>query len=433
GGRAHLKAKIAERAGMDRARLPINEALHDYLKQQKALGRPIFLASAADARIVSAVAAQHADIFEAWFASDGETNLSGRRKLARIEAHSGGAFVYAGDAPIDAKVWASAAGAILVGSRAESLKKHVPPGTPVEASFPTPPRTLGTWARAIRLRQWAKNALVFVPIVLAGQAGDTAALRACFAAFMALGLAASATYLLNDLLDLDSDRAHPVKRRRPLAAGEIPAFTATVAIGVLITLATIAAAFAPVQAALGIAIYVVLTVGYSFRLKSVPLLDVLTIAGLFTLRIAIGVAAAQVAGSLWLFTFAMFFFFSLALTKRFAELRNLADAGAASAAGRGYAVTDLGFVQTLGVAAGMVSVNVFVLYLATAQFDPVAFPSPDWLWGACVVMGYWVSRMWLLAARGVLDEDPIEFALKDPTSIGLGALVAALAFLAQVG
>jgi len=433
GGRAALKRKIAERVDMARAAWAVNLDLLGYLQAQKAAGRRIYLASAADAHIVSAVAERHGRLFDAWFASDSETNLSGRRKLAKIEAHAGGPFVYAGDAPIDAAVWAKAAGAILVG-RPQALRRHVPDTTAIEAEFERPRRTLKTWAKALRLRQWAKNALVFVPIVLAGELGDMAALSGCAAAFFALSLAASATYLVNDLLDLDADRAHAVKKERPLARGDIPAFTATVTAGVLlIVAAALAAALTPPAAALGIAAYVVLTSLYSFQLKSVPLLDVLTIAGLFSLRIAIGVAAAQVAGSIWLFTFAMFFFFSLALTKRYAELRNLADAGASAAAGRGYAVTDLGLVQTLGVASAMVSVNVFVLYLAAAQFNAEAFPRPEWLWGVCAAMGYWVARMWLLATRGVLQEDPIEFALKDRVSLALAVLVVALAVLAETG
>ncbi|MEM9749765.1 MAG: UbiA family prenyltransferase [Pseudomonadota bacterium] len=291
GGRPHLKQQIAARAGMEDAALPINEEVRAHIQSEKAAGRRIVMASAADARIVEIVAGRENGLFDAWFASDGTTNLSGKRKRARIEADAGGPFTYAGDAPVDKAVWSDAGGAILVGEP-EKLRAFVPQGVEVEATFDVPQPSGQDWLEALRAPRWIKNGLVFAPIAIAGQLANPAVLADGLAAFIALCGAASAGYLLNDLLDLDVDRraGDARTRARPLAAGVIPCFTAAVAIGALLLLALVASAFTTGAASIGVALFFAVSALYSFALKPMPVVGGAMISVLLFLRFMAGYA-----------------------------------------------------------------------------------------------------------------------------------------------
>lgn len=303
--------------------------------------------------------------------------------------------------------------------RARATPLEVPPPSPRP-----PPSPLRTAARLLRVHQWAKNVLLFVP-PLGAHRLDGEALGLAAVGALAFSLCASSAYVANDLVDVERDRAHPSKRARPLAAGAVSVPVAlTAAAGALgCALALGAALGARFLAALGG--YWLATTAYSLFLKRVAVLDVLILAGLYALRILAGTLATGVPTSSWLFTLAIFLFLSLALVKRTSELRQLPGGAAVAMAGRGYSTSDLEVLSMLGVASGLVAVLVLALYLASADVTRL-YAHPARLWLLCPLALYWVSRIWLLARRGAVDEDPVLFALRDPPSWAVGALAAAV-------
>ncbi len=289
--------------------------------------------------------------------------------------------------------------------------------------------TAARFVREIRVWQWIKNLLLFVPIVMAHRLHDFGAMLRVAEAFAAFCLAASAGYLVNDLRDLEHDREHPLKRRRMFASGGLPASAGWIAAPILY-----AAAFAIVwktgmSTTAYLAVYVAMTALYSIALKKRVIIDVLILAALYTLRMLAGGAAAGVEVSTWLLAFAMFLFLSLALLKRYADLRMLDAVGVAGAAGRGYLVEDREMLRSIGVPSGLLAVLVFALYLNGEQVNHL-YRTPRLLWLACPLLLYWVAHMWFLAERGEVHDDPIVSAAKDPASYAVGLLIAAVAFLA---
>jgi 4-hydroxybenzoate polyprenyltransferase len=281
----------------------------------------------------------------------------------------------------------------------------------------------GAILRLLRPHQWSKNALLAVPLLASHGAGGAGALRHLLLAIAAFCLCASAVYVLNDLLDVESDRAHPHKCRRPLASGEVTAGAAIILIPALLGAAALIAVWLPARFGLLLAGYCALTCLYSYVLKGRVLLDALCLAGLYTLRVIAGAAAAQVPLSFWLLLFSVFLFLSLAFVKRYAELDALRRAGRLKATGRGYCVDDLSVLQSFGIGAGYLSVLVLALYINSPAIAEL-YHRPKYVWTLCVLMLYWVSRVWMKAHRGTMNEDPVVYALKDPISIGVGAIAA---------
>jgi 4-hydroxybenzoate polyprenyltransferase len=421
GGRAKLKAELARRARIDYASLPFDPHVLELLRREHDAGRKLVLATASDAAAAHAVAA-HLGLFDDVIASNGTQNLKGAHKAAALVDRFGeGGFDYLGDAAADRAVWRAArkvyvvcaseeAGRRLAGERAQCVVVARSPG-------------LG-WPllRALRTHQWAKNLLVFVALVTAHRLGDALAVDAAFVAFAAFCLAASGAYLLNDLLDLEHDRRHPEKRRRALASGELPLWVAAILSPLLVLLAGALSLLLPVAFRFELLLYIVATIAYSTALKRVALLDVFTLAGLYCVRILAGAAAIPVPVSGWLVVFSLFLFLSLALVKRYAELSALARRDGDATPGRGYRAADRVIVGILGVTSGEISVLVFALYVASAEVRAL-YSRPMILWLVCPLLLYWVTRVWLLAYRDEMQEDPVVFALRDRASLALGALV----------
>ncbi|MCI0570121.1 MAG: UbiA family prenyltransferase, partial [Myxococcaceae bacterium] len=314
GGKAHLKAELARRVELDAAHLPYHEALLDYVREERARGRRVVLATAADRRIAEAVAA-HLGLFDEVLASDGRTNLSGARKLAALRERLGPGvpFEYAGNDEVDLTLWRESARAVLVGGSAALRRRAEVLGRPLR-HFAQPGVSVRRWVKAVRVHQWAKNVLVFVPLVAAHRVQDAGALVQAVLAFAVFSLCASSVYVLNDLLDLPSDRRHPTKRRRPFAAGDLSIETGLLAAPVLFVAAFgLSALLLPPAFTLLLAGYYATTLAYTLWLKQVLVLDVLVLAGLYTLRIFGGSLSVQVPTSSWLFSFSMFLFLSLAL------------------------------------------------------------------------------------------------------------------------
>ncbi len=288
------------------------------------------------------------------------------------------------------------------------------------------------WLKALRAHQWSKNLLVFAPLALGGAAAlHLPAILDVVGLFVCMSALASGTYLVNDLGDLKSDRRHRSKKNRPLASGAISVRAGAVAALTLIALGLVGATLISRPAAAGLAAYLVLTLAYSIRLKRSPILDVTVLGVLYSLRLLIGAAAAQTTASVWLLTFALFFFVSLSLAKRHSEIVAAKAAAQTILPGRGYLVEDGPVTLSLGISAAVASVLIVVLYLTDEAFPSGVYAHPQFLWAVPLLLHLWVSRIWLLAHRGQMDDDPVAFAVRDKTSLLVAALLA-LALLAAL-
>lgn len=418
-GRAHFKAQLAALHPLDAAALPYHEPLLAFLRQQKAAGRSLHLVTAADHTTAEAVA-KHCGLFDSAEGSDGARNLKGAYKAQRLVERFPDGFAYAGDSRADLKVWAHAQSMILAGAAPAVANRARKLGKAVEAEFERTVAGLQTWRRALRVHQWAKNLLVFVPLLLSQKYLEPRAIGLSILAFFALSLVAAATYLINDLSDLAADRRHATKQRRPLAAGDLRIEQALVAIPLLFLLGGGLAAAMSLSLLLGLLAYVALTLGYTFYLKRQALLDVVTLGVLYAVRLMIGAATIGAEQSVWLLTFSLFFFFSMSLAKRYAEIANLLSTGPEQdLKGRGYRTGDASTVLALGVSSSTASVLIVVLYLMEEAFPSNMYAHAYWLWAVPFVLTIWAARIWLIAGRGELDEDPVAFAIKDRFSWGL--------------
>lgn len=409
-GPVELKSQLARRVQLDVSLLPWRLDLLEWIKKQRLAGRRIVLATAAHQSIADAVAG-HLGLFEQTLATDGTTNLKGAHKLAAIKAAVGADFVYAGDSPADLTVWRSSSAAVVAGAPA-ALEARVRDMVPVEAVFGGSGSTWRVWLHALRVHQWIKNVLLFVPLFTAFAFGQGDKVAAAAMAFLAFSLAASGTYLLNDLWDLEADRRHPRKRERAFASGRIPVARGVLAAALLLLAGLALAGMVSLSTAAVLAGYVVLTTCYSWALKAYVLIDVLTLALLYTYRVVAGAVATQIAISPWLLAFSIFTFFSLALVKRCAELVQLQQSGHDAARGRDYRVSDLVVLWPFGASASICAIVVFGLYVASPE-TASRFAHPQALWLVAMGMMYWFGRLWIKTARGEMHDDPIVFALRD--------------------
>ena len=409
-GRAGFKQAIAERVAIDADKLPYNAPLLQYLREEKAKGRRIILATAAHHSIAESVAT-HLGIFDQVLATQPQNNLKGSAKLKAIQENVGEAFVYAGDCSADLPIWKQAQAAILVGVPA-GVTNQVRKDTPVERDFQKQPGGLAVWLRALRVHQWIKNVLLFVPLLTTFEFTNIGKLIHIMLAFMAFSLAASATYIVNDLWDLGNDRVHPRKRLRPFASGALPIHHGVLVAGVALVLAFALAASASPGFAWMLLAYLVLTSCYSWVIKEYVLMDVIMLSLLYTIRILAGSVAIGVVTSSWLLAFSAFTFLSLALVKRCAELVSLHQTGAGATRGRDYRVTDLVVLWPLGVGASLCAVVVFGLFISAPETQ-TRYATPQLLWLVTIGLVYWMARLWIKTSRGEMHDDPVVYALKD--------------------
>lgn len=426
-GRAHLKREIAKRTSLGVPALPFNTQLLDWLNTQRG-HRQLVLVTASDAALAQQVA-EHLEIFDTVIASDGHTNFSGCRKArALVAAYGEKGFDYAGNATIDLAVWKHARQALVINA-SKSLADSAAKLTLVSEHQPIRRRNLKVWIKALRLHQWVKNLLLFLPLLAAHRLFELSSVIQALAGFACFGLCASSVYILNDMLDLNADRLHPRKRHRPFASGVLP-LQAGFVLAPLLTIASFCGAIlVNPRFALILLSYYVLTFAYSLKLKRVVMLDVVVLAALYTVRIVAGTAAIEASPLFWLLAFSMFIFLSLAILKRYAELLTMRLENKASASGRGYAVEDLALLQSLGGASGYLSVLVLALYINSTASD-VLYRHPTVLWMVCPLLLYWISRAWMVAHRGVMHDDPVVFAVTDRVSQAVFVLAAIIAFVA---
>ncbi len=428
-GKAVLKAEIAARVELNGAALPYTQAFVAWLREQKQQGRALWLCTASDHRLAQAVA-DHLQIFDGVLASDGQTNLSGSNKAKALVARFGEkGFDYCGNHRVDLKVWGHARQAVVVNGAA-GLVKQVQSVAALGPVFEAPVLGLRAVTKALRVHQWAKNALIFVPLATAHRMNDGGALIHSLMAFLAFSLCASSVYLLNDMLDLESDRQHHSKCRRPFASGQISLLFGLVMAPGLLVAAIALSSLLPWQFLGVLAAYYVVTLAYSFKLKRVVMIDVLVLAGLYTVRIVAGAAAAAIPLSFWLLMFSIFIFLSLAIVKRYAELYVMREKGKLTASGRGYQVADLSILQNLGTASGYISILVLALYVNSPDIA-VMYGHPKVVWALVPVMLYWISRIWMETHRGNMHDDPLVYAMKDRISLLTGGAAVAVMWLAM--
>jgi 4-hydroxybenzoate polyprenyltransferase len=427
-GKAHLKSQVTSLVALDAAHLPYNRPLLHYLREEHAAGRKLYLATGAD-RVLAQSIATHLGIFEDVIASDGAVNLTGNQKLKHLEQRfAADGFDYIGNALPDLPLLQEARQAMLANPdfRLNSALKSRK--ITVSREFLDRSRLPVALAKAARVHQWAKNLLVFLPLLLA-HSFTTAGVLIAVAAFFCFSLTASATYIFNDLLDLEHDRVHLNKRKRAFAAGDL-----SVAAGLAIslsfaTVALITAAYLPRTFLLYLLLYLATTMAYSLALKRIVLVDVVILSSLYTIRMLAGAAATHTPISPWLAAFSVFLFLSLAMVKRFSELQNLHTRGLNPTNARGYLLSDIEQLRSFGTSSAYASIVIFALYIS--GHDVVAlYHHPNRMWLITPLMILWLSRVWLLASRGVLDEDPVVFALTDRMSLLLGLGVVLIAYSA---
>lgn len=425
-GRAHLKRELARRVRTEIKYLPFRDDLLQFLREEKAKGRPIILITAAD-EIIAREVQKHLHVFDEVIGSNGVHNMRGATKALVLEGRFGArGFDYVGDSNVDFEVWRVSRHALVVTNRARFVRA-INSFAPVEKVFPRSRNTFAVVLRALRSHQWSKNLLVVVPILTGHQLANLPILLRGAVAFCSFSLVCSGVYLLNDILDLDADRSHQTKRLRPLAAGDLSITTAVVLSAVTL-LAGVSVGIACGLTFLGVlAIYLVANLAYSTWLKHVVMLDVVVLACFYTLRLLGGGAATGIGCSEWLLAFSVFFFFCLAMIKRYSELRESTAIEPQMA--RSYARSDLDSVALVGVSSGMISVLVLVLYAMSPEVR-ILYHKPTVLLLLCPLFLYWITRLWFKAHRGEVPQDPVLFALTDRTSYIAGLLAALVLYIA---
>lgn len=429
-GKAALKSFLAQHVEIDCSTLPYDEDVLKFIRTEKLKGRLIVLATASHQSLADKVA-QHLGLFDKVIGTHTH-NLSATRKCNElVELYGEKSFDYIGNSHDDFAVWAGANKAYLAnpdfGVKNKALKL-----INFSAQISTKSPSIPAWIKALRPHQWMKNLLIFIPLLASHRAIDSTFLTLGLTAFIVFGLCASSVYILNDVLDVQDDRHHRQKKKRPFAAGRLSLTSGLLAFPILLLISMgTAYAFLPLNFLWVLSIYYVSTVLYSFSLKRIMVLDVITLATLYTVRIVAGTFCFGLSLTFWLLAFSMFIFLSLALVKRYAELHLARKDGKSSKTrGRGYYPDDLQMIASLGAASGYLSVMVLALYIQDGATTAL-YSYPQMIWFACPLLLFWISRTWLLAHRGLMHDDPVVFAMKDRISLLIGILVGMIFWIAS--
>lgn len=428
-GKACLKTEIASRVDFNDAHLPLNQEVINYICEARQSGAYVVLVTGSHQSLANSIASGAAEgLFDEVQGSSSDINLTNVRKRDwLVERFGDKGFDYIGNDTDDLSVWPQANKALAVSS-----KNGISTDTSIEFEtiFEKPNLTWRDYLSLIRVHQWSKNALILVPFFLGGRFSDSAAIIAIVCAFAAMSLLASATYIFNDMLDLQADRQNATKSKRVLASGRVSLWVGFKVMAMLLMGVFLLMFFLPLGFNLILGVYTITTLLYSFDLKERAMVDVLTLAALHTLRVIAGTLAINAAWSFWLLAFSMFMFFSLALAKRVAELINLDRQGRASTIGRNYSVADIQVLQTMGITTGFLSVLVVSLYINSDKVLEI-YHQPMLLWIVCPILMYWIGRLWLITARGYMHEDPIVFLIRDGVSLISVLLIMAVIILAM--
>ena len=412
-GKAALKEYLQSEANIDAASLPYDEVVIEYVRAHRAKGGRTALVTASN-KVFAKEIAKHLQIFDEAHGSDATHNLKGSNKATFLEERFGyDGFCYMGDSIADLPIWQVSKKIVTVNAASFVCLQAEALGKPVE-HLETTEKSLRPYINTLRPHQWLKNVLIFLPMMVAHQFNVLTTVTSMLA-FIAFSLVASSVYILNDLLDLDADRAHPRKQLRPFASGSVPIAHGSILALVLLGAGMMLAALLSWKFLITLTAYYLLTKLYSLYLKRKIILDICVLALLYTMRIIAGGVVTGIELSLWLLAFLIFFFFSLAAVKRQAELVDMTERGILKAKGRGYQVEDLSIISMVGLASGYISVLVMALYVNSTDVREL-YAVPNTLWGICCILLYWLTRMILLTHRGIMHDDPIVFALKDRVS-----------------
>ena len=424
--KALLKSKLAEHAPIDVTVLPYDEKVLSFLKKEKEKNRNIVLATASHITYATQIA-EHLGLFDTVMATDSKVNLSSHKKQKALVAKFGEkGFDYIGNSRADLVIWQSARKAYLVNPE-RGVEQRAKKNGNVEKVFISRKHALQTWLKALRPHQWLKNLLIFIPLLAAHEFTNLPLATQALLAFLFFSLCASSAYLLNDLVDLEDDIHHSRKKHRPLTSGDLSIKAGAISIPLLFLAAfTGSLLMLPWQFTASLGVYYTLTLLYSFLMKRIAALDIISLAVLYTMRIIAGSFACGLVPTFWILAFSMFLFLSLALVKRYAELHDACEKGKTEKTkGRGYFPGDLGIISSLGTASGYLSVMVLALYIQDAK-TLTLYSNPEIIWLACPLLLYWISRIWILTHRGHMHDDPVLFAVKDKTSLIVGVFFASV-------
>lgn len=430
-GKAELKAFLWNKTDLDVETLPYSIEVISFITTAKAQGSKVVLASSSNENLVREIA-DHLELFDAFFGSTDEVNLSGKAKADLLDKNFGaGNYAYVGNSSADVPVWERSSAAIVVSNSrriANAAKKVNHKVSVIESEK----QSKSAWSKQLRVHQWVKNLLLIVPALTAFQIFNPEFWGPLVMGFVAFSLAASSVYIFNDAADLQNDRQHPTKKFRPMAAGFISLHVG-VLVGSLLFVAGLGLGlFVGFQFFLVLLVYLITTLFYSFWLKKLMIVDCLVLAGLYTIRIVAGAVAVGIQLSFWLLAFSVFLFLSLALVKRYAELEVASGMGREKAAGRGYSVSDLPVILAFGSSSGFISVLIFALYLDSEAIREL-YALPEFASFAIPILLYIIGRMWLLAHRGEMNEDPILFVMKDKVSVLSGLFMVGFLLIAHIG
>ena len=426
-GRSYLKHQLAERADVETKLLPLNPEFYSFLIEEKSKRRKIILATATNEKYAQKIHAE-SDIFDSYISSDILSNLKGNAKLLKIQSESE-TFSYAGNSSEDFIIFSKCKESYLVNPTKKAKKMSL--NSPTTKTFDDNPKPKSLWIKQLRVHQWLKNLLILVPLIVSGQfiSGDSIILS--LLGFISFSCLASATYIINDLLDLDSDRNHSRKKNRPLAAGTITLVNGLVAATLLFIIAFTIASMLNVLFNLVLALYLALTLAYSLKVKQYIGMDVIALASLYTVRIIAGAVILSTTMSFWLLSFSMFVFLSLAIIKRCAELKYLQEANKTRTTGRDYHIDDYVVLMSIGTSSAMLSILMFCFYVNSNVLND-QYQQPTLLWLILPALCYWMMRMWIKTHRGEMHDDPIVFSLKDKGSIITVGFMGLIALLAQI-
>lgn len=428
-GRSYTKFAIAEQIDIDVASLPFRKNLIETLNIKKAQGHEIILATASPKKWADKIS-EYLGLFDGVLASTPDTNLKGRNKLSAIQNYSDGhAFTYAGNALADRPIWTAADACIFVNAPSADIKTAKDKGKS-HTSFTDQSHSFFQFIKGMRPHQYAKNMLIFVPLITAHQYFNIEMLAATFIAFLCFCLCASGVYFLNDLLDMQADRCHPTKKERPLASGKLSIGWGIMG-SILLPMISLAIAFYSLSITFGLTLlaYYLTANLYSFYLKRISTADVMALAGLYTMRIIGGATASGVILSSWLIAFSIFTFISLGYLKRYIELRPKQQ-NSETIKGRGYSSDDTETMFSLGTSNILAAVVILSLYINSEEVKSL-YQTPEALWGLCFLMLYWGNRIWVGARRGKIHDDPIVFAISDKVSWLVAFLMGVIILVAR--
>ena len=420
-GKSYYKHKITSIAIPDPAFLPYNEDVLSFIKNQKLKGKQIVLTTAS-VRSVAESVADYLDVFDDIIPSEGDTNNKGKQKRDTLTEKYGNNWDYIGDSKADLPVWEAARKAYAV-DPSNKFEKKIRQSANLEFTFNSNNHYLRSFIKEIRVYQWLKNLLIFLPFLMAHQFSDNNLYYKAFFAFLTFSLSASFVYVINDLLDLESDRHHPRKKFRPFASGELP-FMPAFSVSLILFIAGIVCAsiLLPQKFLIVLISYIISTTLYSFYLKRIYIVDIILLSVLYTIRLIAGSAALDVPLSKWLMTFSVFFFLSLAIVKRYTELMVMKKEKKDKTRGRGYIVDDLQILLSIGTASGYLSCLVFVLYLFSPEVTKL-YQNSEYLFPVALLILFWITRIWFMAHRDQMHDDPIVFTSKDKVSYFIGFLI----------